>query len=108
MKKAVKILAALLLISWIGMGLAGSRAEERTPAQKRILMQRGEKVTGERLKLVKRVIESYQGCQVLSEGNELKGLIINGKEYSSFTLVIREKKKTIIVATDDGVVSFDY
>ncbi|MCX5909731.1 MAG: hypothetical protein NTY64_21790 [Deltaproteobacteria bacterium] len=82
--------------------------QEQGNAQKRILMERGEKVTGQRLKLVKKVIESYRGCQVLAEGNELKGLIIDGKEYQDFTLVIRDKKKTIIVVTADGVVTFDY
>ena len=83
-------------------------SQEQGRAQKRILMERGEKVTGQRLKLVKKVIESYRGCQVLAEGNELKGLIIDGKEYQDFTLVIRDKKKTIIVVTADGVVTFDF
>lgn len=108
MKKTRKILLALLLLSWGALGGWDSQAEEKTPAQKRILIERGEKVTGQRLKLVKKVIESYQGCKVLAEGNELKGLIINGKEYQDFTLIVRDKKKTIIVATADGVVSFDY
>jgi hypothetical protein len=82
--------------------------ENLPPAQKRILMERGEKVRGQRLKLVKRVIASYQGCQVLSEGNELTGLVINGQTYRDFTLIIRDAKKIIIVVTPDGVVSFDY
>jgi len=82
--------------------------EESTPAQKRILMERGEKVTGKRLELVKKVIESYKDCEVLATGNELTGLRINGKIYSDFTLVVRDAKKTIIVVTPDGVVTFDY
>jgi hypothetical protein len=77
-------------------------------AQKRIMIERGEKVTGQRLALVKRVVESYQGCGVLSDGNELTGLVIDGTTYADFTLVIRDAKKTIIVVTPDGVVSFDY
>ena len=84
------------------------QAQESTPAQKRILMERGEKVTGKRLELVKKVIESYKDCEVLSTGNELTGLRINGKLYSDFTLVVRDAKKTIIVVTPDGVVTFDY
>jgi len=87
---------------------AGAQKAESTPAQKRILIERGEKVTGKRLALVKRVIESYKDCEVLSDGNQLTGLRINGKLYSDFTLVVRDAKKTIIVATSDGVVSFDY
>jgi len=83
-------------------------AEGPGSAQKRIMMERGEKVTGQRLALVKRVVESYQGCGVLSDGEELTGLVINGKTYADFTLVIRDAKKTIIVVTPDGVVSFDY
>jgi hypothetical protein len=35
-------------------------------------------------------------------------LIINDKTYADFTLIIRDAKKTIIVVTPDGVVSFDY
>ncbi len=81
---------------------------QETPAQKRIMMERGEKVTGKRLELVKKVIESYRDCEVLAKGNELTGLKINGKLYSDFTLVVRDAKRTIIVATPDGVVSFDY
>ena len=83
-------------------------AQGQAAAQKRIMMERGEKVTGRRLALVKKVVESYQGCRVLAEGNELKGLVINGKTYADFTLIIRDAKKTIIVVTSDGVVSFDY
>ena len=82
--------------------------QESTPAQKRILMERGEKVTGKRLELVKKVIESYKDCEVLATENELTGLRINGKLYSDFTLVVRDAKKTIIVVTPDGVVTFDY
>jgi hypothetical protein len=101
-------LTFMAIVFFLSGGGFASFAQEQGPAQKRILMERGDKVTGQRLKLVKKVIESYRGCQVLSEGNELKGLIINGKEYTDFTLVIRDKKKTIIVVTADGVVSFDY
>jgi len=89
-------------------GLLHAQTQESTPAQKRILIERGEKVTGKRLELVKKVIESYRDCEVLSQGNELTGLRINGKLYSDFTLVVRDAKRTIIVATSDGVVSFDY
>jgi hypothetical protein len=102
--------AAALMAIVFSLSCGGMEAfsQEQGRAQKRILMERGEKVTGERLKLVKKVIESYRGCQVLAEGNELKGLIIDGKEYQDFTLVIRDKKKTIIVVTADGVVTFDF
>jgi hypothetical protein len=89
-------------------GLAPAQVQESSPAQKRIMIERGEKITGKRLELVKKVIESYKDCEVLTQGNELTGLRINGKLYSDFTLVVREKKKTIIVATPDGVISFDY
>ena len=89
-------------------GMAQVQAQESTPAQKRILMERGEKVTGKRLELVKKVIESYKDCEVLAEGNQLTGLRINGKLYSDFTLVVRDAKRTIIVVTPDGVVTFDY
>jgi hypothetical protein len=87
---------------------AQAQVQESTPAQKRILIERGEKVTGKRLEMVKKVIESYRDCEVLAKGNELSGLRINGKLYSDFTLVVRDAKRTIIVATPDGVVSFDY
>ena len=83
-------------------------AQDTGKAQKRILMERGEKATGARLDLVRRVIEGYKDCKVLASGNELKGLQINGKMYQDFTLVIREAKRTIIVVTADGVVAFDY
>jgi 2-dehydro-3-deoxygluconokinase len=33
---------------------------------------------------------------------------INGKTYSDFTVVIRDAKRTIVVVTGDGVISFDY
>jgi len=106
----MKKLVAVLLMSGfaLGIGVCGAWAQEQSPAQKRILTERAEKVTGQRLELAKRVIESYQGCRVLSEGNELAGLIINGKTYQDFTLVIRDAKKTIVVATEDGIFSFDY
>src|SRR3989304_8536704 len=81
-------------------------AQGSGPAQKRIMVERGEKVTGQRLALVKKVVESYQGCRVLSDGKELTGLVINGKTYADFTLIVRDAKKTIIVVTADGVVSF--
>ena len=87
---------------------AQAQTQERTPAQKRILIERGEKVTGKRLELVKKVIESYKDCEVFARGNELAGLRINGKLYSDFTLLIRDAKRTIIVVTSDGVVTFDY
>ncbi len=88
--------------------MPGLWAQETSKAQKRILMERGEKVTGARLELVRKVIESYKDCEVLTSGNELKGLRIDGKLYQDFTLVIRDAKHTIIVVTADGVVSFDY
>lgn len=106
----MKMKIAAILIAW-GATLAGMDAipaQEQTPAQKRILIERGEKVKGHRLKLLKKVVESYNGCQVLSDGNELTGLIINGKTYSDFTVVIRDAKRTIVVVTADGVISFDY
>jgi hypothetical protein len=106
MKKWIPVAALVLFL--IGAGVAEPWAQDQGPAQKRILVERGEKVTGQRLSLVKKVVESYQGCQVLSEGNKLTGLIINGKTYADFTLVIRDAKRMIIVVTADGVVSFDY
>jgi len=87
---------------------AGVWAQEANKAQKRILMERGEKVMGARLELVRKVIETYQDCEVLTKGNELSGLRINGKLYQDFTLIIRDAKRTIIVVTADGVISFDY
>ena len=101
---AIVLVGGLFLIP----GMAQAQAQESSPAQKRIMIERGEKITGKRLALVKKVIESYKDCEVLSEGNELTGLRINGKLYSEFNLLVRDKKKTIIVATPDGVVSFDY
>jgi len=98
----------LVLGFFLFSGMAQVPAQESTPAQKRIMIERGEKITGKRLELVKKVIESYKDCEVLSQGNELTGLRINGKLYSDFTLVVRDVKRTIIVATPDGVVSFDY
>lgn len=99
------ILAALVSLSF---STTGACAEETNKAQKRILMERGEKVVGARLELVQKVIESYQDCEVLTKGNELSGLRINGKLYQDFTLIIRDAKRTIIVVTPDGVISFDY
>jgi len=83
-------------------------AQDPRKAPKRILIERGEKVTGARLELVRKVIESYKDCEVLASGNELKGLRIDGKLYQDFTLVIRDAKRTIIVVTADGVITFDY
>lgn len=83
-------------------------AEEKSAAQKRILFERGEKVRGQRLELVRRVLESYGGCQVIAQDNELIGLTINGRTYHDFTIIIRDEKKTILVITPDGVVNFDY
>ena len=100
----VVLVIAFFFCPW----MAQAQTQESTPAQKRIMMERGEKVTGTRLELVKKVIESYKDCEVLSKGNELTGLRIDGKLYSDFTLVVRDAKRTIIVATPDGVVSFDY
>ena len=102
------IAGGVVVLCGLAAMVAGSPAKEQGEAQKRILLERGEKVTGKRLALVKRVLESYQGCQVLSEGNEMIGLIIDGKTYQDFTILIRDAKKTIIVATPDGVVTFDY
>lgn len=102
---------------WIVLGVLGLcsfgqvidlRAEEKSAAQKRILFERGEKVRGQRLELVRRVLESYAGCQVIAKDNELTGLIINGRTYHDFTIIIRDEKKTILVITPDGVVNFDY
>ncbi len=84
------------------------RGEEKSAAQKRILFERGEKVRGQRLELLRRVLESYAGCQVIAQDNELTGLIINGRTYHDFTVIIRDEKKNILVITPDGVVNFDY
>jgi len=100
--------AGLAIAFFFSLGTAHVPAQESTPAQKRILIERGEKVSGKRLELVKKVIESYKDCEVLARGNELTGLRINGKMYSDFTLVVRDAKRTIIVVTPDGVVTFDY
>jgi hypothetical protein len=100
----VVVAIAFFFCPWVAQG----QVQESTPAQKRIMIERGEKITGKRLELVKKVIESYKDCEVLAKGNELTGLRINGKLYSDFTLVIRDAKRTIIVATPDGVVAFDY
>ena len=98
----------MVFLASLPLCLPGLWAQETDKAQKRILMERGEKVTGARLDLVRKVIESYKDCEVLVSGNELKGLRINGKLYQDFTLIIRDTKRTIIVVTADGVVSFDY
>ncbi len=106
MRKGIGIVLAIAFFfcPWV----AQAQAQDSTPAQKRIMIERGEKVTGKRLELVKKVIESYRDCEVLAKGNELTGLRINGKLYSDFTLVVHDAKRTIIVATPDGVVAFDY
>ena len=101
-------MTVLLILGVMVAGADRIPAQGRGPAQKRIMIERGEKVKGQRLKLVKKVVESYKGCQVLSDGNELTGLVINGKTYSDFTIVIRDAKRTIVVVTADGIVSFDY
>lgn len=105
--KKLGIIILLELFS-LGLGDLGVWAEERGPAQERIMIERAEKVTGEKLELMKRVVEKYHNCQVLFDGNELTGLVINGRTYRDFTIVIRDAKKTIVVVTADGVVSFDY
>ena len=106
MKK--QIMTILLILGVMVVGADRIPAQDPKPAQKRIMIELGEKVKGQRLKLVKKVVESYKGCQVLSEGDELTGLVINGKTYSDFTIVIRDTKRTIVVVTADGIVSFDY
>ena len=106
MKKWIPVTALVLFLAV--PGAAEIWAQGSGPAQKRILVERGEKVTGQRLAFVKEVVESYQGCRVLSDGKELTGLVIDGKTYADFTLIVRDAKKTIIVVTADGVVSFDY
>jgi hypothetical protein len=106
MKKWIPV--AALVLFWAVPGGAEIWAQGPGSAQKRIMVERGEKVTGRRLALVKKVVESYQGCRILSDGKELTGLVINGKTYGDFTLIVRDAKKTIIVVTADGVVSFDY
>ncbi len=106
----MKMRFVTILMAWGAMltGIESAPAQDQSPAQKRIMIERGEKVKGHRLKLLKKVVESYNGCQVLTDGNELTGLIINGKTYSDFTIVIRDAKRTIVVVTADGVISFDY
>jgi hypothetical protein len=106
MKKQIVIF--LLILGVMVAGADRIPAQDQGPAQKRIMIERGEKVKGQRLKLVKKVVESYKGCQVLSEGDELTGLVINGKTFGDFTIVIRDAKRTIVVVTADGIVSFDY
>ncbi|MFH2011313.1 MAG: hypothetical protein ABIJ37_01200 [Pseudomonadota bacterium] len=98
----------LLVLFSLGLGASVVWAQEHGPTQKRILIERTEKVTGKRLELFKRVVEKYQNCKVLHDGNELAGLVINGKTYRDFIVVIRDIKKTIIVVTAEGVISFDY
>jgi len=99
-----------ILMAWGAMfvGIDTTPAQDQSPAQKRIMIERGEKVRGQRLQLLKKVVESYNGCKILADENELTGLIINGKTYSDFTIVIRDAKRTIVVVTADGIVSFDY
>ncbi len=104
----IKAVILLITLGTLFAGIDNTRAQEQSPAQKRIMIERGEKVKGQRLKLLKKVVESYYGCKVLAEENELTGLIINGKTYSDFTVVIRDAKRTIVVVTADGVISFDY
>jgi len=106
MKKWIPVTTLVLFLAI--PGAAEIWAQGPGSAQKRILVERGEKVTGQRLALVKKVVEGYHGCRVLSDGKELTGLVINGKTYADFTLIIRDAKKMIIVVTPDGVVSFDY
>ena len=106
MKK--QIVTILMALGAMILGVDKIPAQDQGPAQKRIMIERGEKVKGQRLKLLKKVVESYNGCQVLANENELTGLIINGKTYSDFTIVIRDAKRTIVVVTADGVISFDY
>ena len=104
----MRLIAMFLIFAFCSPGLQGTLAQEKSKAQKQILMERGEKVTGARLELVRKVIESYQDCEVLTKGDELSGLWINGKLYRDFTLIVRDAKRTIIVVTADGVISFDY
>ncbi len=101
-------MTAFAALVFLGLCAGSALPEEEGSAQKRILMERGEKVSGARLDLVRRVIESYKDCGVIAAGNVLTGVRINGKVYGDFTLVVREAKRTIIVVTPDGVVSFDY
>ncbi|MEW6614297.1 MAG: hypothetical protein AB1401_02340 [Thermodesulfobacteriota bacterium] len=106
----MKKLGVIILLGLFSLCLEGSGVwgQEYGQAQKRIMIERAEKVTGKKLELVKRVVEKYKDCRVLFEGNKLTGLVINGKIYRDFTMVIRDAKKTIIVVTADGVASFDY
>lgn len=103
-----KLLIIPVMIWALSVGVGEVWGQEPKPAQKRIMIERGEKVKGQRLALVKKVVESYKGCQVLSDRDELTGLVINGKTYGDFTIVIRDAKQTIVVVTADGIVSFDY
>ena len=105
MKKWGVVIAGILFLLSLKAEVLGQGPDL---AQKRILVERGEKVRGNRLELVKTVVESYRDCHIISKGNELVGLVINGKTYQDFTLVIREAKRTIIVVTVDGIISFDY
>ncbi|GEM_PF-1074455 len=107
MGKKIWIFFGVLGLSNLGQ-VIDLHAEEKSAAQKRILFERGEKVRGQRLELVRRVLESYAGCHVIAQDNELTGLIINGRTYHDFTIIIRDEKKTILVITPDGVVNFDY
>lgn len=102
------------LIFWGALGLIiispeiDLQANEQNAAQKRILFERGEKVRGQRLELLRRVLEKYAGCRVIAKDNELIGLIIDGRTYHDFSVIIRDEKKSILVITPDGVVNFDY
>ena len=107
MGKRMKVLIPVALFL-LATGVEEISAQEKGAAQQRILIERGEKVMGARLELVRQVIERYKDCRVFSEGNELKSLVIDGKTYNDFTIVIRDAKRTIIVVTADGVISFDY
>lgn len=103
-----------ILIFWGALGLINLspgfdlQANEQNGAQKRILFERAEKVRGQRLELLRRVLENYAGCQVIAKDNELIGLIIDGRTYHDFSVIIRDEKKSILVITPDGVVNFDY
>lgn len=107
MAKKVRLVMGILCLFSL-YPLIDLKGEEKSAAQKRILFERGEKVRGQRLELLRRVLENYAGCQVIAQDNELTGLIINGRTYHDFTVIIRDEKKTILVITPDGVVNFDY
>ena len=60
--------AIFLILAVCSLDLQGVLAQEKSKPQKRILMERGEKMMGARLELVRKVIESYQDCEVLTRG----------------------------------------